>query len=114
MFDRPIPVKKGNWIALTVPTWVPPLATNLGSGNWWRSSRPQGQLRAAASLRQSALEELREVSRFGCTYSGARLLYTATYVPSNRLTNEKPTTAEPQPARQGLSQPPRSAVASTR
>ena len=46
-FDRPIPVKKGNWIALTVPTWAPLLATNLARTNWWRSSRPKGQLRAA-------------------------------------------------------------------
>ena len=26
VFDKPIPVKKGNWIALTVPTWAPLLA----------------------------------------------------------------------------------------
>jgi uncharacterized protein YlbG (UPF0298 family) len=34
------------------------------------------------------MEDLREVSKFGCTYHGARLLYSVTYVPSNRVTNE--------------------------
>ena len=50
--------------------------------------KAQGQLRAAQSLRQFALQDLREVAEFGCTYHGARLLYSVTYVPSNRVTNE--------------------------
>jgi hypothetical protein len=88
VFDDPIPVKEGNWIAITVPTWAPLLATNLARTNWWRSSRPKGSCEPPRSLRQFALEDLREVAKFGCTYHGARLLYTATYVPSNRVTNE--------------------------
>lgn len=89
VFDRPIPVKKGNWIAVTVPTWAPFLATNLARTNWWRSSRPKGSCEPPKSLRQFAMEDLREVNVFGCTYHGARLLYTVTYVPSNRVTNEE-------------------------
>jgi hypothetical protein len=88
VFDRPIPVKKGNWIGITVPTWAPLLATNLARSNWWRSSRPKGSCEPPRSLRQFAIEDLREVGTFGCTYHGARLLYTVTYVPSNRVTNE--------------------------
>src|SRR5918997_5671520 len=88
VFDRPIPVKKGNWIAVTVPTWAPFLSTNLARTNWWRSSRPRGSCEPPESLRQFAMEDLREVAKFGCTYHGARLLYTVTYVPSNRVTNE--------------------------
>jgi hypothetical protein len=88
VFDEPVPVKKGNWIALTIPTWAPLLATNLDRANWWRSSRPKGSCEPPRSLRQFALEDLREVAQFGCTYHGARLLYTVTYVPSNRVTNE--------------------------
>jgi hypothetical protein len=88
VFDEPIPVKEGNWIALTIPTWAPLLATNLAQRNWWRSSRAKGSCEPPRSLRQFALEDLREVVSFGCTYHGARLLYTATYVPSNRVTNE--------------------------
>jgi hypothetical protein len=88
VFDRPVPVKKGNWIALTVPTWAPLLATNMTQRNWWRSSRTKGNCEPPRSLGQFALQDLRDVARFGCTYHGARLLYTATYVPSNRVTNE--------------------------
>jgi hypothetical protein len=88
VFDRPIRVKEGNWIAITVPTWAPLLATNLARTNWWRSSRPTGSCEPPRSLRQFAMEDLREVNKFGCTYHGARLLYSVTYVPSNRVTNE--------------------------
>ena len=89
VFDRPIPVKKGNWIALTVPTWAPLLATNQGQENWWRSSRPKDSCVPPRSLRQFAMEDLREVVKFGCTHhEGARLLYTVTYIPSNHVTNE--------------------------
>jgi hypothetical protein len=87
VFDRPIPVKKGNWIAITVPTWAPLLSTNLARTNWWRSSRAKGSCEPPKSLRQFAMEDLRDVNVFGCTYHGARLLYTVTYVPSNRVTN---------------------------
>jgi hypothetical protein len=88
VFDEPIRVKEGNWIAITVPTWAPLLATNLARTNWWRSSRPTGSCEPPRSLRQFAMEDLRDVNKFGCTYHGARLLYTVTYVPSNRVTNE--------------------------
>jgi len=88
VFDRPIPVKKGNWIALTVPTWAPLLATPVARANWWRSSRPKGSCEPPESLRQFALADLREVAQFGCTYHSARLLYSVTYVPSNHMTNE--------------------------
>ena len=87
VFDDPIPVKKGNWIALTVPTWAPLLSTNLARTNWWRSSRPKGSCEPPKSLGRFAMEDLREVNKFGCTYHGARLLYTVTYVPGNHITN---------------------------
>jgi hypothetical protein len=87
VFDSPIRVKKGNWIALTVPTWAPLLATPVARGNWWRSSRPSDSCESPESLRQFAMEDLREVAKFGCTYHGARLLYSVTYVPSNHITN---------------------------
>ena len=86
VFDKPIPVKKGNWIALTVPTWAPLLSPDLARTDWWRSSRPKDTCEDFA-LRQFAMEDLREVAKFGCTYDHARLLYTVTYVPSNHVSN---------------------------
>ena len=88
VFDEPIPVKEGNWIALTVPTWAPLLANPIARENWWRSSRASDSCDPPNSLRQFAMEDLREVAKFGCTYHGARLLYSVTYIPSNRITNE--------------------------
>jgi hypothetical protein len=86
VFDKPIPVKKGNWIAITVPTWAPLLSVNLARTNWWRSSRPKVSCDDFGT-RQFAMEDLREVNVFGCTYHTGRLLYTVTYVPSNHVTN---------------------------
>ncbi|HEU0024632.1 MAG TPA: hypothetical protein VFQ12_08375 [Thermoleophilaceae bacterium] len=85
---EPLRVRKGNIVAITVPTWLPALAADLGSGNWWRSSRLKGRCGTDEELSPpSAQEELREIVRWGCTYKGARLLYTATYVPDPRPTN---------------------------
>ena len=86
VLDRPLRVKEGNWIAITVPTWAPMLATDLTRTDWWRSSRPKNSCEPPRSLRQFAMQDLREVNTFGCTYSGARLTYTAWYVPDNKPT----------------------------
>jgi hypothetical protein len=86
--EEPLRVKEGNWIALTVPTWAPMLAINLTGSDWWRSSRARRNCEPPRSLRQFAMEDLRQINVFGCTYSGARMLYTATYIPDNRPTVE--------------------------
>jgi hypothetical protein len=86
VLNPPLRVKKTNWIAITVPTWAPIFANNLTNSDWWRSSRAKGKCEPPRSLDQFALDSLREVSVFGCTYHGARLLYTATYVPDPQPT----------------------------
>jgi hypothetical protein len=86
VLDPPLRVKKTNWIAITVPTWAPIFANNLTNSDWWRSSRAKGRCEPPRSLDQFALQALRKVSVFGCTYHSARLLYTATYVPDPQQT----------------------------
>ena len=86
VLDQPMRVRKGNWIAITVPSWAPIFANNLTRSDWWRSSRAKNSCETPRSLRQFAMTELREVNMFGCTYSGARLLFTATYVPDPKPT----------------------------
>jgi hypothetical protein len=86
VLPEPLRVREGNWIAITVPTWAPMLAINLTKSDWWRSSRAKNNCEPPRSLRQFAMEDLRQVSVFGCTYSAARLLYTVTYIPDNRPT----------------------------
>ncbi len=88
VLPEPLRVRKTNWIAITVPTWAPIFANDLGRSDWWRSSRAKNSCDAPRSLRQFALSDLREVNVFGCTYSGARLLYTATYVPDPKPTDD--------------------------
>jgi hypothetical protein len=85
VLPEPLQVKRGNWIAITVPTWAPIWVRDLERSDWWRASRPKG---SCDSLEQFALSDLREVNVFGCTYHGQRLLYTATYVPDPRPTDE--------------------------
>lgn len=90
--DAPLKVSKGNIVALTVPTWAPAFAVGLPRNNWWRSSRRKGQCDNVSQ--QAAMDTLGDLRTFGCTYKeGARLMYTATYVPAPRITdgsNKKP------------------------
>ena len=88
VLDPPLRVKKTNWIAITVPTWAPIFANNLTGSDWWRASRPKGSCEPPKSLEPFALQVLRRVSVFGCTYHGARLMYSATYVPDPKETSE--------------------------
>jgi hypothetical protein len=88
VLERPLRVKKTNWIGITVPTWAPIFANNLTRSDWWRSSRAKNSCETPRSLRQFAMTELRQVNVFGCTYTGARMLFTATYVPDPRPTTE--------------------------
>jgi hypothetical protein len=94
VLEEPMRVRKTNWIAITVPTWAPIFANNLTNADWWRSSRAQGRCEPPRSLDQFAMQEVGELSVFGCTYHSARLLYTATYVPDPRPTAQ---TDEDQP-----------------
>lgn len=90
VLKEPMRVGKGTILALTVPTWLPALASDTSGANWWRSSRPKDKCGDDDSLSPpSAMEEIGEIVRFGCTYKKARLLFTATYVPDN-----VPTTVE--------------------
>jgi hypothetical protein len=88
VLPEPLRVMKTNWIAITVPTWAPIFANNLTRSDWWRASRAKNSCDAPRSLRQFALSDLREVNVFGCSYSGARLLYTATYIPDPKPTDD--------------------------
>src|SRR5947208_101023 len=72
---RPLTVRKGYVIALTVPTWIPAFAVGLGSDEAWRSSRDPTR---CDDVQQAAAQETRgSVRRYSCFYRTARLLYTA-------------------------------------
>jgi hypothetical protein len=74
-----LPVKKGDVVALTVPTWAPILTYNLsGSQFAYAQSRTANCDSAAAG--QTAQTKVGSSSKYGCAYTGTRVQYSATEV----------------------------------
>lgn len=83
---EPLAVKKGYMVALTVPTWAPAFAVDLSSQEGWRSSR---DARRCADVRQRAAQQrVGGLRTYGCFYRTARILYTATFEPSEEGDDE--------------------------
>lgn len=71
-------IKKGQYVALTVPTWAPVMQLGLGPDTSWRSSRStSGCLDVTV---QFALLGRRDSAFFRCLYKGVRLTYSATFI----------------------------------
>jgi hypothetical protein len=80
-FSANLRVRRGDVVGLTVPTWAPAFAQGLSASNAWRASREPGKCVNATDVRQG--EPQQKVGRratYGCRYTTARLLYTATVV----------------------------------
>jgi hypothetical protein len=76
--ERSIPVRKGQLLALTVPTWAPALAVGLGADTSWRASRARGT--CDDTREQTAQTEANQLAQYFCLYRTARLTYSATLV----------------------------------
>lgn len=72
--EQSIEVKKGYVIAITVPTWAPALAVNLGNDTSWRASRKKG---GCEDTQAQTAQEQGGVPQFYCLYRTARLVYSA-------------------------------------
>jgi hypothetical protein len=80
-FSADLKVEKGDIVGLTVPTWAPAFAQDLTASNIWRASREEGACKNATDIRQGEPQEKVGTRRtYGCKYTTARLLYTATLV----------------------------------
>jgi hypothetical protein len=80
-FGSSLKVEKGDIVAITVPTWAPAFSQELASNEVWRASREPGTCTNSTDIRQGEpLEKPGTRAIFGCKYSTARLLYTATLV----------------------------------
>lgn len=80
-FGASLKVETGDIVAITVPTWAPAFSQELPSNEVWRASREPGTCTNSTDIRQGEpLETLNKRATFGCKYSTARLLYTATLV----------------------------------
>jgi len=73
-----LPIKKGQYVALTVPTWAPVMQLGLGVDTSWRSSRAASGCGDVTV--QFALLGSRSNALFRCLYKGVRLTYSATFV----------------------------------
>jgi hypothetical protein len=80
-FSANLKVEKGDIVGLTVPTWAPAFAQDLEADNVWRASRETGTCKNATDIRQGEPQEkVGTRMTYGCKYTTARLLYTATLV----------------------------------
>jgi len=78
-FGAGLRVEKGDIIGLTVPTWAPAFAQGLPTNNVWRASRTPGKCTNATDVRQGSPQAtIGKRATYGCRYTTARLLYTAT------------------------------------
>lgn len=80
-FGASLRVETGDIVALTVPTWAPAFATGLSTANTWRASRLPEKCKGPTNVRQGEPQTaLGRRAIYGCRYSTARLLYSATLV----------------------------------
>ncbi len=75
-------IKRGQVVALTVPTWVPAFGVGLSSNNKWRASREPGKCNTGPghldnAKASRAQQKVGSIRRYACDYNQARLLYTA-------------------------------------
>jgi hypothetical protein len=80
-FGASLKVEKGDIVGITIPTWAPAFAQSLSSKNAWRASREEGKCTNTTDVRQGQPQiKVGTRATYGCRYSTARLLYTATVV----------------------------------
>jgi len=92
--DTTLPIRKGQFVGLTVPSWAPALQIGLGSDTSWRASRAADGCNDTGT--QSALVGSRTSVQFKCLFKTARLTYSATFIPSPVKAE---TATEPEPGR---------------
>jgi hypothetical protein len=76
--ETTLAVKKGDVVALGVPTWAPALALGFGKETSWRASRPRTQCSSTSTL--STQTQLGSPVQYYCLYQTARLTYSATLI----------------------------------
>lgn len=78
-----LPVKKGEVIGLSIPTWAPVLSYNLNASKFsYRQSR-SGNCKNAAST-ETAQMSVGATARYICSYTGTRVQYTATEITNSQ------------------------------
>ena len=80
---NPMKIRKGEFLALTIPTWAPAFSVSLsGRNNVWRSSREAGKCSGTGNIKAGKPQQkVGSVRSYGCDYTTARLLYWGYYTP---------------------------------
>lgn len=79
--EHPLTVLQGQVVALTIPTWAPMFAFNVDADNTWRGSRLPEHCASKEDIQGGNPQQgVGKTKTYGCYYSNARLLYTATLV----------------------------------
>lgn len=79
--QHPLSVLQGQVVALTIPTWAPMFAFNVSGENTWRGSRLPEHCSSKEDIQDGNPQQgVGKTKTYGCYYSSARLLYTATLV----------------------------------
>jgi hypothetical protein len=79
--EHPLTVLRGQVVALTIPTWAPMFAFNVTGENTWRGSRKPEHCSSRSDIQSGHPQQgVGKTKVYGCYYSNARLLYTATLV----------------------------------
>jgi hypothetical protein len=76
--ETTISVKKGDVVALTVPTWAPALALGFANNTSWRASRSKSECTSTST--QTAHTVVGSAIQYYCLYQTARLTYSATLI----------------------------------
>lgn len=77
--EQSIAVKKGDLVALNVPTWAPALAVGLPATFAWRASRTENCSDPSVNQLQTS-QALNQLTQYNCAYKTARLTYSATLI----------------------------------
>lgn len=92
-----LPIKKGQYVGLTVPTWAPILQLGVGSDTSWRGSRPTRLCNdPSVNTTQTALVGSRRSAAFECLYKTVRMTYSATFISTPTSVDAASTSTKPE------------------
>jgi len=82
---KPLKVKKGHRIGLTMPGWISNFDWGLPTGdNQWIASRNSGKCGEKEAVKAKPQQKKGSTREYGCRFKGERLLYWAWFVPSGK------------------------------
>jgi hypothetical protein len=94
-----LPIRKGQYVGLTVPSWAPILQLGIGADTSWRASRATKLCNdPSVNTMQTALVGSRRSTAFECLYKTVRLTYSATFISTPASTADTASTTTPKTA----------------